>query len=87
MLSTATRFGSLRLRRRCSSTVQVLYVLTAVPQVDKAGMLYGIEHSAVVLLIMTTGIFQEERHWVTHVELKTAIDANTPIIAVRPSEA
>ena len=53
--------------------------------VDKLGMLDGIKKSMAVLLCMTTGVFQKERHWVT-MELKAAIDASKPIIAFRPSK-
>ena len=45
--------------------------------VDETGMREGVLQHEVVVLIATKGIFHRDRHWVTHVELKTAIDAST----------
>merc|ERR1711998_741383 len=42
--------------------------------VNEAGMRDGVTRSEVLFLVATHGIFAPERHWVTHVELKTAID-------------
>ena len=50
--------------------------------VDEAGMRFGVLHSMATLLIMTPGIFQEDRYWVTHVEVMTAIEAKKPLICL-----
>ena len=44
----------------------------------------GVLQSAVVLLLMTHGIFRKERDWVTRVELLSAIAAKKAIIGVNP---
>lgn len=45
-------------------------------------MKYGVLHSEVVLLIASKGIFNEDREYVTHVELKTGIDAGKAVIPI-----
>ena len=47
--------------------------------IDAAGMEAGVEKSAMLLLILTPGIFRRERKWVTHTEVKHAIDLGKPI--------
>ena len=47
--------------------------------VDEAGMQAGVRSSAMVLLILTPGIFRRERRWVTHTEVKYAIDLGKPV--------
>ena len=49
--------------------------------IDAAGMKLGVEKSAMVLLILpvTPGIFRRERKWMTHTEVKFAIDLGKPI--------
>ena len=47
--------------------------------VDEAGMQAGIRQSAMLLLILTPGIFKQERQWVTHTEVKYAIDLGKPV--------
>ena len=54
-----------------------------VPAAEDA-MREGVLQSAVVLLLMTHGIFRKERDWVTRVELLSAIAAKKAIIGVNP---
>jgi len=51
---------------------------------DEDAMREGVLQSAVVLLLMTHGIFRKERDWVTRVELLSAIAAKKAIIGVNP---
>ena len=47
--------------------------------VDKVAMQAGVDRSAMVLLILTPGIFQKDRFWVTHTEIKYAIGQRKPV--------
>ena len=42
----------------------------------------GVDKCDALVLIMTPGIFDRERHWVTHTEIKYAIDSGKPIILI-----
>ena len=59
------------------------YIMLIVAAAEDA-MREGVLQSAVVLLLMTHGIFRKERDWVTRVELLSAIAAKKAIIGVNP---
>ena len=49
---------------------------------DEAEMQRGVDHCDALVVIMTPGIFEWARHWVTHTEVKYAIDSGKPIILI-----
>ena len=51
-------------------------------QKDIESMLQGVADCDVLLLIATPGIFDKHREWVTHIELKSAIDLGKAVIVV-----
>ena len=50
--------------------------------VDEENMQHAVDDSDAVLLLCSPGIFHKDRKWVTHTEIKYAIDLGKPIILV-----
>ena len=50
--------------------------------VDADSMQRGVDNADALLLVMTPGIFHKDREWVTHTEVKYAIDSKKPILLV-----
>ena len=51
-------------------------------EVDAESMQHAVDDSDAVLLVCSPGIFHKDRSWVTHTEIKYAIDLGKPIILV-----
>lgn len=52
------------------------------PQKDVESMQKGVDECDVLLLVATPGIFKKDRSWVTHTEVKYAIDSGKAVVVV-----